>query len=241
MKRLSLKSDGFTVVEFALVIVTLAIIGVAGYFVAKHVDKNKPIAATTTASTTKAKSTTATTKTANPYAGWKSYTTAYEKISFNYPSNWTLKDTSLSESQINSDLAPINCTLDSGTDVVLLTSPNGGTLGIATGQECHSGAQEGNYVGYTPITVLGGKDYIAYETSPTDNSSIISATVSTSSTVGYDYPLSKNITGSSQPWDQFTYTFNGTINPNVGEPLATFESDPDLTTAKLILESMKFE
>ena len=42
MSKLSTNSEGFSAVEFLLVIVTLAIIGVAGYFVAKHVDNKTP-------------------------------------------------------------------------------------------------------------------------------------------------------------------------------------------------------
>ena len=46
MKKLNKSSDGFTFVEVLLVLATLAVIGVAGYFVAKHVDTKK--ASTTT-------------------------------------------------------------------------------------------------------------------------------------------------------------------------------------------------
>lgn len=52
MKKLYSNVDGFSVVELLLVIVTLAIIGVAGYFVAKHIDKNKVPVATVTSSQT---------------------------------------------------------------------------------------------------------------------------------------------------------------------------------------------
>jgi Tfp pilus assembly protein PilV len=242
MNKINNNQKGFTIVEALLIILILAVIGFGGYYVYHTNNKTKSASASTTAAkTSTANSTKSTVATAaNPYSGWKTYTTKYEKITFQYPSNWTLKDNSLTMAEVNDDMAPVNCTLNSGTDVVLLTSPSGSTLGMATGQECHSGAQEGTYVGFTPISVLGGSDYIAYETSPTDSSSVIAATISTSSTVGYDYPASKNITGSSNPWNQFTYTPTGTINPNQGEPLSTFESNPNLATSKLILESFKY-
>jgi hypothetical protein len=63
MKKQHLNSNGFSTVELLLVIVTLAIIGVAGYFVAKHVDKKTPapVAATTASTSTKPVTTTKTT------------------------------------------------------------------------------------------------------------------------------------------------------------------------------------
>ena len=72
MKRFKLKSGGFTVVEFLLVLIILILIGAVGYFVARHVDNNQ--------------NSTAQSMTAGPYSGWKSYSDSY--ISMKYPSSW---------------------------------------------------------------------------------------------------------------------------------------------------------
>lgn len=83
MIRQKQNQRGFTAVEALIIIVVLAAIGVAGYFVAKHADtKNTPTAitqSTQTASTT-----------ANPYAGWKSYCSSVEGVCLKFPTNWTL-------------------------------------------------------------------------------------------------------------------------------------------------------
>lgn len=48
----------------------------------------------------------------DPYAGWKSYTSSYEKLSFKYPSDWTIKTYDYS-------------TQVTGADSAVLTSPSG--------------------------------------------------------------------------------------------------------------------
>lgn len=237
MKKLNKNSNGFTVIEVLLVIVTLAIIGVAGYFVAKHIERQQtPVATTATAT----KTTTSTPATTNPYIGWKTDTLKYEGITFQYPSSWTLQDNSRTMAEANSELAPVNCTLDSGSDNVLLTASNGAYVGLETGVECASGKDEGTYVGFTPISVLGNNNYVAFENSPTNSSLEIGAAITTSSTVGYDYPASKNITGSSSPYNQFVFYPVATVTSSSGESLSAFESDPNYLTAKLIFESLKY-
>jgi hypothetical protein len=79
MKTLKHDSNGFSAVEFLLVIVVLAVIGFVGYFVANHVNKKTATLATTTSKTA-----------LNPYTGWKSYCDHSTKGCFKYPSNWTL-------------------------------------------------------------------------------------------------------------------------------------------------------
>jgi Flp pilus assembly pilin Flp len=56
MNKLNKNEHGFTAIEILLVVVTLAIIGTAGYFVAKHIDKkNTPTTAVATVSKTTTK------------------------------------------------------------------------------------------------------------------------------------------------------------------------------------------
>lgn len=81
MKSLSRNSQGFAPVEMFLVLLTLTIIGVAGYLVAKHVDKKNTHATNSgTAASSQASST---------YSGWKSYDWSAEGLSFKHPSTWT--------------------------------------------------------------------------------------------------------------------------------------------------------
>jgi hypothetical protein len=81
--------EGFGLVGILIVIVLLIVVGGTGTYVWHRDHKAKP----STGSTTQSKSTTSSTKSAppptDPYAGWKTYTSTFEKLSFRYPSNWT--------------------------------------------------------------------------------------------------------------------------------------------------------
>jgi len=83
----SQNSKGFSVVEALLVIIVVGILGFTGWFVyhAKNVaNKNYNSQPTTQASKTNKDSQTAD----GPYAGWKTYSSSFEKLSFKYPSSW---------------------------------------------------------------------------------------------------------------------------------------------------------
>jgi hypothetical protein len=84
MNKLIRDNKGFSIVEGLLVLLTLAVIGVAGYFVSKHIDTKKTTTTTTTATTI-----------TNPYAGWKDYCDITVKLCFKYPSTWTDNDGSI--------------------------------------------------------------------------------------------------------------------------------------------------
>ena len=47
MKKIKLNQDGFTLIGVLFVVLTLVIISIVGYFVAKHINKNTPEASTT--------------------------------------------------------------------------------------------------------------------------------------------------------------------------------------------------
>ena len=105
IKRKNIK--GFTVVEILLVLVFVALVTLIGLYVVHNHDASKT--ANTVTSTAKP---TTTSKTTDPYAGWKTYTSATEHASFKYPSTWTTTDTSGRFG-------------DSSTDAVDLKSPSG--------------------------------------------------------------------------------------------------------------------
>ncbi len=73
MNKKSKNQKGFTVVEGLLIVLILVVIGTVGYIVYHNDHKTKASVSTT----------------ANPYAGWKSYTNL-SPVSFKYPSNWTV-------------------------------------------------------------------------------------------------------------------------------------------------------
>jgi len=88
---------GFSAVETILVLVIVVLIGTVGYLVYKNHHK-----ATTANTTNTAKTSTSTTSssTTNPYAGWNTYTATLLPVSFKYPKDWTI-DNSTGNAPIN--------------------------------------------------------------------------------------------------------------------------------------------
>jgi hypothetical protein len=88
MGKISKNEAGFSAVEAVMVLIVVALIGLVGWFVYKNHNKTNTPSSTTSASTTKQN--TSVTKVADPYAGWNTYTATLEHVSFKYPSNWTV-------------------------------------------------------------------------------------------------------------------------------------------------------
>lgn len=230
MGKIKNNQKGFTAVEGLLIILILAVIGFGSYYVyhANHKDK------TVSASTKSAKASSSTNTATNPYAGWKTGSLQYEKITYEYPGNWALSDNSQSASQVE---AQGGCTVSNGADDVTLTAPGGATVELSTGQECKAGLGYGPYAGFIPIKVLG-KNYYLAGADPTDPSHIVNMVVATNtSSDNLSFPASKNITGSDSPVNVFSFT----PADSSGESLTALESDPSFTTAKLIFESMLYK
>jgi hypothetical protein len=126
VKKQHVNSDGFGIIDLLLILVTLAIIGVAGYFVANNIDKKSEIIITPIGQSSQP----ATTSTTNPYQGWQTYTLAKEKLTFKYPSNWSLKDMSDSgndyEALTSSIESTFHMTIGAGNAVSTANLPSGG-------------------------------------------------------------------------------------------------------------------
>ncbi|HUY53423.1 MAG TPA: hypothetical protein VMV24_02515 [Candidatus Dormibacteraeota bacterium] len=249
MGKLNRNNKGFGGVEFLLVIIIVVLIGVVGWFVYKNHNK-----------------TTITTIAANPYAGWVSAELQYEKISYKYPSNWKLKDSSVS---IPKSLG--NCTYP-GSDYVSLTSPNGDSVVLKTGVDCIGDG--GSYIlGSIPIKSLSSDVFLSFQNTvigvqavnPTQPSF---ACLEPNANTGNGSPLafdSKNIfyggggDSNNKPVNEFCY-YPSKFNENEGnsvntdssnnisinysvisQPISSIENEQDFNTAKLIFESMAYK
>lgn len=93
MHKINKNESGFSAVEVILVVVIVALIVVVGWLVYKDHHKTTTLNASTTSSKATTKSTisnnTKTVATANPYAGWKTFSLSSLGVSFQYPSTWT--------------------------------------------------------------------------------------------------------------------------------------------------------
>jgi hypothetical protein len=110
MNKIFKNEKGFSAVEVVLVIVVIVLIGTVGWLVYKN--HHKTVASSAVSTTKISPSKPAKPKAVNPYAGWDSYTSSFEKLSFKYPSDWTPVTYDYS-TEIN------------GADSLKLTSPSG--------------------------------------------------------------------------------------------------------------------
>lgn len=248
MKQLKKNEQGFSAVELILVIMVIVLIGVVGWMVYRNHHKTATTAVTTTS---KSSSTTNSTKstistTTNPYAGWKIATLQYEKITYQYPSNWTVTNNSTSDA----------CGATPGADNVILTSPNNEQIYIKTGITCVGDQGSVDFGTAIPITALGQNLYLAFENwsgeGPPGPPSVpqFACLGTTSIPNTPDDFTSKNINLGSVP-DNTTqnsfcyYPYNEVIiNSSQKQPpaetVSSIENSPDFATAKLIFGSMKY-
>ena len=225
------KNKGFTLVEVLLLIVVLILVGGLGYLGFKQVNKKS----TTSSSSTTAATTTKTTA-VDPYAGWKTGTLKYEKLSFKYPSNWNLVDSSVTGSQYQ---------FQPGIDSLKLISPTGSQIYLDA-----AGGKSGTtavVVDSTPITFLGGRDYLnalgdrANADGP--NALVSNECIGTTPTTALPDIKTKNITASVAAGGtgigdpaRIIFCFSP-LSPNTSESI---KASVDFATAKLIFESTSY-
>lgn len=163
----------------------------------------------------------------------KSYTTKYDKLKFNYLSNWTLNDTSQAATADR-----IKDTGLVGLDVVTLKSPNGFEIEIKDGMYGIGGSCEPFSAQVTEkVNVLGKDLFINYLTNKNTSSPV-------------------KITVSSQPGDCIGRIDSKNLIVNTGQPTAIIisagfdknstvtydqlKSDPNLQAYKNFLQSLSY-
>lgn len=182
----------------------------------------------------KSSSTSATATTADPYKGWKTYTTKYEKLTFKYPSTFALSDTSTaadSNEGLNSDR--ITLTASNGLNMVMQT----GLWGVGGG--CDSCTNELS----EKVQVLGSDYYINYVNNGQKKGNVTSALLASNKDAYMDFLKAKTImNGDGSPSlmsFSFSYQKNGT-DTQVVKSLATYTSDSGVSEIKKILQSLSY-
>jgi len=150
-----------------LAVLVVAVLAVTGLVVYQH---HKPSSAKNSAATSPTQSTSQPTSTAtqsaqpNPYQGWNTYTSAEEKASFKYPTNWTVTKAVIPSNETNADTVGIKS--PSGAITISWVSAISG-FGNESGSSypLHTvidktpiSAATGYYV-VSGITTLGGNTY----------------------------------------------------------------------------------
>lgn len=228
MYKLRNNQQGFGAVEIILVVAVIVLLGVAGWLVYRNHHKATNTSPTTTTSNIHKTSSTSS-QTADPYAGWKSYTLKYEQATFKYPAGWTLKNT-----------PPVSPTDTS--DSVNLTAPDGFGVEIATGGLGHP-----SYDGPTtvlaavPVTFAGKAGYADY-VSLLDKGMVDVLSLSKSQTNFLDTFTSKASGENEEQAGNFTISaFYATSNgAYIGKSLTAAKSDPNYQDALLLIKSMQY-
>jgi len=229
--------DGFSVVETLLLIVIIGILGFTGWYV-YHAQKaaNKDYSANPSVHVN-------TTKATSKYDGWKSYTTKYDKLSFKYPSDWQLIDTSNSD---DADVTP-------GQDWIKLIAKDSLGVSIITGDTMYDGGNASlQVIASTKINTLGHDSYLQFLS---DSDTTSGATLTTANAIPTTniFPTSKHIhlsqatlnnpaiQGMPSPFDYITLVYNEAPgNPNRSYPVKKFLQDPSIKTAFDIISSMSY-
>lgn len=196
MSKVKNRQSGFSAVEVLVVIVVIAVIAAAGVLVYKRQNPStKSVSDKTAQSASSSDKKSQPTTKPDSYAGWKTATLATTKISFKYPSTWTAKDDSMTESK---DIS----------DQVVFSGDNGFGVDLMAESTGHPSLDGPVYVYYAkPVTYLGQKGYLDYFSVSQDDNTVDEVTLSKSAT---------------DPMDTFQGSRNGaTYNVSVTAGYAT--------------------
>lgn len=233
ISTLNKNNKGFGAVGLILSIVIVILLGVIGWSVYKNNHSKNIIP--TVSTTAQSQKSTSSKPSVSIYSSWQSYTLKYEKLTFKYPANWTVSDTS-----------------SSGIDNVTLTASDGFNFNIEDGVK--PGGDPINLVSKNPIPVsfIGQSDYIVFTNPPTPAASVapqpnivVGASLLTNPNNYLSYPLDKNVlnvynANYGQTGSNLSISMSYTTSPNNRLTLAQAESDKEFINSKLVIQSMAY-
>jgi hypothetical protein len=134
-------------------IVLAVVIAVAGFAIFRYLEHKKAVnpAATPVARTPA--------PTPDPYAGWKTFTSKYDKLSFKYPADWKLTDKS-GTGDTDASGRPLH---SPGQDWLELVSNSSLKISVRTGVTTYDfGGPNVKSIASVPVSMLGGKYYLNF-------------------------------------------------------------------------------
>lgn len=167
---------------------------------------------------------------ADPYAGWKTYTTKYEKLTFKYPANYTLK--------VKSEPSPEMVT--PGTDIVTITSPSGYVTSLSLGLSGIGGAcPDAKVVQADPIDLIGKKMYINYidQGDGKVGYQLLAERPQDACFGGYD---SKNVVDTSPSKSAAANLISARSDQVTASTVALYKQNADVVNATLIIKSLSY-
>ena len=224
---------GSVIFETILVALVLVAIGSAFYFANKARTTKNDYSVVVPKSKTSASSLTTVAKApADPYAGWKTYTSAYQNASFHYPSNWSLKTTANTGSPA------------ANAQNAVLTSPNGYILNYSDavygiGGACGQDSPTVNLTAVQQLPNAGGLVPVYLVQSGAAIGLVgDGGTPSIGSTGGcLFYAIIRKVAHDAGAGVEFASNIQFTLGTPDVLPASQAQ---DFATAKLILESFKF-
>ncbi len=170
---------------------------------------------------------------ADPYAGWKTYTTKYEKLTFKYPASFALSDTSTKASYEGLDSDRITLT---GSDNFLFVMQTG-LWGVGGGCEnCTIAKSES-------IKVLNKPYYLNYVNTGDKAGMETYLLLDNNQSIYMDFINSRTIKNADGTPSLMSFTFNYQANGTDTQkpmPLSTYENDQNSANAKLVLKSLRY-
>lgn len=241
----SVSKAGFGILELLLVIVTVVVIGAIGWMTYRGLTTK-----TTSAATASTKSSAASSQSTDPYAGWITYTSKVEKITFKYPTDWAV-DT-------KDALHPND---PNNTDYIALKSPDGKVVIHWTSEVDGFGDEHGDSYPYNEvvnkvvipgaanhyvvsgITTLDGTVYYPWMAAE-DNVQLTKFSQGVSGNVAFFMGINNINPTTSSPAGVLFSTSGFRTNqglPGLSKADATaYFSSPDMQQAKLILLSLRY-
>lgn len=230
-------TSGFSALEALLILAVISIIGLVGWFV--YYSQNKDDIKSNSQSESTIPASDKSPEAADPYDGWKAYVTKYDKLSFKYPSNWQLTD---STSTNDTDVTP-------GQDWIKLTSDSSLELSIITGSTSYDGgSSKVKTISSSPVMTMGKTNYLQF-TSDKDVTTGGVVTTLNDLPKASSFPLAKNIqlsqatksnpaiTDMPEPFNLISLHY---ANSNDAYPVKKFQQDQNYKAAIKILESVSY-
>lgn len=218
---------GFTLIEGLLMLLVVSVIGFGGYYVWQNQqDENNSDTILTQEQTSKAVSQPSN---SDPYKGWKTYALHYEKLSFKYPSGWTVSKQD-----------------ENGRDSVSIKSPGNFTVMIQNGVQA---AGDRTYVGNWSTKFDNSLAYLSFVSGGTrlsPNTKVTSYALLTLQPEDTSaVPAGKNVKGCSGcngtngPEDSYMQISIG-YEPTKEMSVQAAKLDSNYKNGKLIIESMRY-
>jgi Tfp pilus assembly protein PilE len=243
MNKLKNNHSGFSALEVILVVIIIGLLGTVGWLVYKNHNKKTNAAVVNKNINNKNTFSSNTPSTVNPYAGWKSYTLMNEKITFQYPSDWTLFDnsnsTNASGSQQNTDSVSLNAPGASKVSSTLSIEDGVNGNDVPLSNLIYTNPVDVKFADKDNYLVFAGTAHPGQDLNGIGCSVLVSSLPTTSSSAA-NLPLAKNVLDNNGNNNIYIVACESPGKTFTKSTIDQAINDPVFNTNKLIIESMHY-